>query len=107
MFVIIRGLACSMHNDRARNETTKRTERVAFSQDPRRLVMRTKRTVKVVPQENHRQLCVHALTGRAPEAKICAHNYECGTCPYDQMLDDVAEARIDGRLAELQTVRAA
>ena len=69
--------------------------------------MRTQRTIRVIPQESQRQLCIHALTGRAPEIKMCAHNYECGSCPYDQMLDDVAEARIDETLAQLRTVRAA
>jgi hypothetical protein len=35
------------------------------------------------------QRCVHALTGRAPCTKMCAHNFECGTCAFDQMLDDM------------------
>lgn len=32
--------------------------------------------------------CVHAVNGRAPLTKKCANYYECGTCEYDQMLDD-------------------
>jgi glycine cleavage system H lipoate-binding protein len=32
--------------------------------------------------------CRHALTGRIEAPKICAMNYECFHCPYDQMLDD-------------------
>jgi len=39
------------------------------------------------------QRCIHALTGRAPCTKMCAHNYECGTCEYDQMLDDMVISR--------------
>jgi len=35
------------------------------------------------------QRCLHTLTGRAPEHKMCAHNYECGSCPYDQMIDEI------------------
>lgn len=35
------------------------------------------------------QRCLHALTGRAPEHKSCANGYECGNCPFDQMLDDM------------------
>ena len=35
--------------------------------------------------------CRHALTGGAPASKMCAHNYECATCPYDQMLDDMMQ----------------
>jgi glycine cleavage system H lipoate-binding protein len=36
--------------------------------------------------------CRHALTGGAPQAKMCANAYDCGRCPYDQMLDDMMEA---------------
>jgi hypothetical protein len=39
------------------------------------------------------QRCIHALTGRAPCAKMCAQNYECGTCEFDQMLDDMVLSR--------------
>jgi glycine cleavage system H lipoate-binding protein len=35
--------------------------------------------------------CRHALTGGAPMSKSCSNNYECGTCPYDQMLDDMMQ----------------
>jgi hypothetical protein len=52
--------------------------------------METRREISAIRQENERQLCNHALTGRAPQTKMCAHNYECGSCPYDQMLEDVA-----------------
>ncbi len=37
--------------------------------------------------------CRHALNGFAPANKLCANGYDCGTCPYDQMLDEVS--RID------------
>ena len=37
----------------------------------------------------HQLHCVHALTGLAPAAKLCARCYDCATCPYDQMLDDM------------------
>jgi len=36
------------------------------------------------------QRCIHAVMGRAPETKMCANSYDCGTCPYDQMLEDMA-----------------
>ncbi len=36
--------------------------------------------------------CRHALTGGAPENKMCANSYDCSTCQYDQMLSDMAEA---------------
>lgn len=41
--------------------------------------------------------CRHALTGRVQAPKICAMNYECYHCPYDQMLD---EAELNQALAE-------
>ncbi len=53
--------------------------------------MATRTDVRVTRQKKVRQLCIHALTGRAPLTKMCAHNYECGSCAYDQMLDDVVE----------------
>lgn len=33
--------------------------------------------------------CRHALTGRVQAPKICAMNYECFHCSYDQMLDEL------------------
>ncbi len=53
--------------------------------------MATRVEISVTRQRKDGQLCNHALTGRAPLTKMCAHNYECGSCAYDQMLDDVAE----------------
>ncbi|MEW6349414.1 MAG: glycine cleavage system protein H [Thermodesulfobacteriota bacterium] len=35
--------------------------------------------------------CRHALTGGAPMSKMCANNYDCGTCSYDQMLDETMQ----------------
>ncbi|MBM3301544.1 MAG: glycine cleavage system protein H [Deltaproteobacteria bacterium] len=42
-----------------------------------------------LPGEDQR--CRHALTGRAPQNKLCARNFECSACPYDQMLDDMIQ----------------
>ncbi|MDQ7785361.1 MAG: hypothetical protein RDU20_20930 [Desulfomonilaceae bacterium] len=53
--------------------------------------MATRMEFTVIRHEKESQLCVHAVTGRAPLTKMCAHNYECGSCAYDQMLDDVVE----------------
>ncbi len=36
------------------------------------------------------QRCLHALTGGAPEHKMCSNAYDCGNCPFDQMLEDMA-----------------
>ena len=35
-------------------------------------------------------VCRHAISGLAPRIKMCAFNYECAKCSFDQMLDDVA-----------------
>jgi hypothetical protein len=34
------------------------------------------------------QRCIHAVTGRAPESKLCGNGFACGSCEYDQMLED-------------------
>ena len=36
-----------------------------------------------------KQLCRHVMTGRISYPKICAMNYECYHCEFDQWLDDV------------------
>ena len=38
--------------------------------------------------------CRHTLTGRVEAPKICALNYECYHCAYDQMLDDMDEHQL-------------
>jgi hypothetical protein len=34
-------------------------------------------------------VCRHAINGLAPRIKMCAFNYECAKCSFDQMLDDL------------------
>lgn len=46
---------------------------------------------KMFSLASEEQRCRHALTGRAPRNKMCARNYECGDCPFDQMLDDMIQ----------------
>jgi len=46
---------------------------------------------KMFALASEEQRCRHALTGRAPRNKMCARNYECGDCPFDQMLDDMIQ----------------
>lgn len=53
------------------------------------------------------QRCLHTLTGRAPETKMCAHNHECGRCPYDQMLDEIDHPVPTTERPDRMTVRAA
>lgn len=36
------------------------------------------------------QRCLHAVNGRAPKHKMCSNGYDCATCPFDQMLEDMA-----------------
>jgi glycine cleavage system H lipoate-binding protein len=47
--------------------------------------------------------CRHALTGRVDAPKICAMNYECYHCAFDQMLDEMDIAR---ELESPQTISA-
>jgi hypothetical protein len=53
------------------------------------------------------QRCIHALTGRAPCIKMCAQNYECGTCEFDQMLDDMVLSRQSHAESPKASVKAA
>jgi glycine cleavage system H lipoate-binding protein len=41
--------------------------------------------------------CRHALTGHIDAPKICAMNYECYHCPYDQMMDEIDLAGMSSR----------
>jgi hypothetical protein len=47
-----------------------------------------RRLFEPTPREQLR--CRHALTGMAPGSKMCGNWYDCGTCEYDQMLEDTA-----------------
>ena len=53
------------------------------------------------------QRCLHAITGGAPEHKMCGNGYDCGTCPFDQMLEDLAMAHARTTEAVPKAVRAA
>ncbi len=52
--------------------------------------MATQQITRVIAPVTENPICIHALAGRAPKSKMCAHNYECATCPFDQMLEDIA-----------------
>jgi hypothetical protein len=69
--------------------------------------MKTNTTIRLITVTGDRQLCTHALTGRAPVCKMCAQNYECGSCEFDQMLDDLSALEIRRPAAGARTVRAA
>jgi len=49
---------------------------------------RIRRLFEPTPRQQLR--CRHAVTGLAPESKLCGNWYACGTCEYDQMLEDTA-----------------
>lgn len=53
------------------------------------------------------QRCLHALTGGAPEHKMCSHAYDCGSCPFDQMLDDMAQIPVHAPEIPEKAVRVA
>lgn len=69
--------------------------------------MKTNTAVRLITVTGDRQLCSHALTGRAPVCKMCAQNYECGSCEFDQMLDDLAARELHRPQAGSRVVRAA
>jgi glycine cleavage system H lipoate-binding protein len=46
---------------------------------------------KMLDLASDEQRCRHALTGRAPAIKLCARGWECGDCPFDQMLDNMIQ----------------
>jgi hypothetical protein len=52
--------------------------------------MKTGTEIRLITAVVGCHVCTHAVTGRAPVTKQCAHNYECGSCEFDQMLDDMA-----------------
>ena len=37
--------------------------------------------------------CIHVLTGRFDGPRLCTRGYECEHCGFDQMLDEINEAR--------------
>jgi glycine cleavage system H lipoate-binding protein len=53
--------------------------------------------------EMHR-VCRHSLTGRVA-MRACAYHYECGSCDFDQLLEDVWAAKGASRPGEVQKIR--
>jgi hypothetical protein len=68
--------------------------------------MAARQITTIVEPSTENPICIHALTGRAPRAKMCVHNHECATCPFDQMLDDMAPVVSTPRV-HMRTARAA
>ncbi len=68
--------------------------------------MATQKISKVMVPVVENPICIHAITGRAPKAKMCVHNHECATCPFDQMLEDMAHVGVHSREATM-TAKAA
>lgn len=52
--------------------------------------MASRETNKLFEVTAKKLRCNHAITGLAPANKLCARCYDCATCPYDQMLEDMA-----------------
>lgn len=53
--------------------------------------------------EIHR-VCRHTLTGRI-QNRLCAYDYQCGTCDFDQFFEDVWSLKTESRPGETQSVR--
>ncbi len=51
--------------------------------------MASKQISKLLEVSAKQLRCNHALTGAAPANKLCPYCYQCETCPYDQMLEDM------------------
>lgn len=68
--------------------------------------MATQQITRVANPSTEHPICIHALTGRAPRAKMCVHNHECATCPFDQMLDDMTPM-VPTRRVRIATAKAA
>ena len=50
------------------------------------------------------RVCRHSLTGRI-EKRMCAYDYECGKCDFDQYFEDVWTAKTKAFPAEMQQVK--
>jgi len=50
------------------------------------------------------RVCRHSLTGRI-QRRVCAYDYECGTCDFDQFFEDVWSPKTETYPAENQQVR--
>jgi glycine cleavage system H lipoate-binding protein len=50
------------------------------------------------------RVCRHSLTGRI-EKRMCAYDYECGKCDFDQYFEDVWTVKAKALPAEMQQVR--
>jgi hypothetical protein len=68
--------------------------------------MATQQTTRVANPITEVPICIHAITGRAPRTKMCVHGYECATCSFDQMLEDMAPV-VPTRKATIAIAKAA
>jgi glycine cleavage system H lipoate-binding protein len=50
------------------------------------------------------RVCRHSLTGRI-EKRMCAYDYECGNCDFDQYFEDVWTAKAKAFPSEIQQVK--
>ena len=69
--------------------------------------MATQQITRVLNPATEIPICIHARAGRAPRTKLCVHNYECATCPFDQMLDDMVPVVHTLREALIKPAKAA
>ncbi|MBW2064063.1 MAG: glycine cleavage system protein H [Deltaproteobacteria bacterium] len=50
------------------------------------------------------RLCRHSLTNRI-HRRVCAYNYECSRCDFDQLVEDTLNMRVNSTLLETQEIR--
>ncbi len=50
------------------------------------------------------RVCRHTLTKRIPY-RLCAYNYNCGTCDFDQYFEDIIAAKYSSRAEEVYNIK--
>jgi len=50
------------------------------------------------------RICRHSLTGRIP-SRICAYDYRCNDCDFDQFFEDIWSHRTRSRIPEIENVK--
>ncbi|MFZ2446729.1 MAG: glycine cleavage system protein H [Syntrophobacteraceae bacterium] len=91
--------------DKAMKETSDRnaeTRRLGLDTDGKRSHIVEWRE-KMKQKQGLERKCRHTLTGRAP-VRLCPYNYECGSCAFDQMLEDGFELQLPFRIAGIPEI---
>lgn len=58
---------------------------------------------KMKQRQGLERRCRHTVTGRAP-LRLCPYDYECGSCMFDQMLEDSFELQLPFRVTNIASI---